>query len=81
MSIFPSYLRRPAKPNLLPNIKYFQIIFEDLFIFQLIKTFIKRKIIRITKKEIEIFRKKSFGFGKKSAPRPKSDLGLGRTLS
>ena len=59
MRVF-SIIKGPLKPNCLPNIRYFEIIFEGLGLFSSLKKLVfPQEVEKLGK----IWEKKSFGFG------------------
>jgi hypothetical protein len=71
MRYFFSIIREALKPNFLPNIRYFKIIFEDLDSFS--------KNLKLERKNWKI--KVSVSEKKNSAPITKLDLAFGCTLA
>ena len=49
-----SITKRPLKPNLLPNLKYFQIIFEDLGLFSSFEKLILREKSKKHEKNLKL---------------------------
>ena len=71
-----SIIKGPLKPNLLPNIKYFKFVFEDLGSFSRLQILQFHKELEKIIEELEKhLKRKSFGFGNFFlAPIPKLNL-------